>query len=89
MDALVCYLKENFCSILIISILIIGCIFIKCYKWRRRRNHRSRWTSDNESELSKGSSRSHRKHRRHRSRSKKDSGSEQDVPSRRHRSSSR
>lgn len=44
-------------------------------------------TSDNESELSKSSGRSHRKHRRHRSRgNKRDSGSEQDTYSHRYKS---
>ncbi|KAF2898763.1 hypothetical protein ILUMI_07413 [Ignelater luminosus] len=56
----------------------------------KRRKHRSRMTSDNESELSKCSGRSHRKHRRHRSRgNKRDSGSEQDSHSHRHKSLSK
>lgn len=55
-----------------------------------RRKHRSRMTSDNESELSKSSGRSHRKHRRHRSRGhRRDSGSEQEPQTHRRKSMSR
>ncbi|XP_015835298.1 band 4.1-like protein 4 isoform X3 [Tribolium castaneum] len=42
----------------------------------KKRKHRSKLTSDNESELSKSSNRSHRKHRRRRSKSRRDSESE-------------
>lgn len=57
----------------------------------KRRKHRSRLTSDNESELSKSSGRSHRKHRRHRSRGHRrgDSGSEQESQTHRRKSMSR
>lgn len=47
----------------------------------KRKKHLSRITSDNESELSKSSGRSHRKHRRHRSRNRRDSGSEHENQS--------
>ncbi|XP_068916245.1 band 4.1-like protein 4 isoform X2 [Tenebrio molitor] len=51
----------------------------------KKRKHRSKLTSDNESELSKSSNRSHRKHRRRRSKgNKKDSESEQESQDRKY-----
>ncbi|KAJ3640243.1 hypothetical protein Zmor_003553 [Zophobas morio] len=51
----------------------------------KKRKHRSKLTSDNESELSKSSNRSHRKHRRRRSKSsRRDSESEPELHDRKY-----